>query len=611
MSADQFLQFTTQAVFLFIFVVVGVRAIRHPRRITIDIALFFAALALIIAVNWLTNLIGSPLAWPVNLFPSIFVMTLPYLLLRLLDDFAEVPVFVLRAAEVGLALSVLVILLTPAPLPAGVVILLVIYFVVLQVYAAVAFIRASRKASGVTNRRLQAAATGSLLLGLVLLTAGFRAALPDLGELWTIFSRVFGLSSGISYALGFAPPAFLRRAWQEPELRAFLGRAASLPRLPDTASIVQALEHGAATSVGAPGASIGLWDPESQVLRFHGPDNTPVDVAPGHMIAGRVFASQRAIFSGDVARDDPDNATVYREYDTRAILAAPITAGDARLGVLAVYSPRAPIFADDDLELVQLLADQAAVILESRALIDEASRVRAREEANRLKDDFLSSAAHDLRSPLTTLVAQAQLLELRATRFPDAPADKAGIQRLVSEGKRLQMLVGELLDAARAEQGKLIGEKEVVDLAELVRAACARERSAQHRCVVDGPETLLGMYDRHRIEQLIENLLENAIKYSPTGGDILVRIWREGEMANLTVADRGIGIPADELAAIFERFRRGSNVDDRRFAGMGLGLFICRGIVEQHGGQIWATSAPGQGTTFHVTLPANAPVLAS
>src|SRR5207248_3527151 len=103
------------------------------------------------------------------------------------------------------------------------------------------------------------------------------------------------------------------------------------------------------------------------------------------------------------------------------------------LGVLTVYAARAPIFADEDLELVQLLADQAAVILESRALIDQAARVRAREEVARMKEDFLSAAAHDLKTPLTTLVAQAQMLERRAQRNPNAPADVVGIQKVVRE----------------------------------------------------------------------------------------------------------------------------------------------------------------------------------
>src|SRR5205085_12380280 len=105
------------------------------------------------------------------------------------------------------------------------------------------------------------------------------------------------------------------------------------------------------------------------------------------------------------------------------------------------YAPRAPIFAEEDLSLLQLLADQAAVVLESRALIDEAARVQAREEVTRLKEDFLSAAAHDLKTPLTTLVAQTELLERKAMRAPNAPVDLAGLQKLKREAYRLKSLV--------------------------------------------------------------------------------------------------------------------------------------------------------------------------
>src|SRR5262249_17914862 len=154
-----------------------------------------------------------------------------------------------------------------------------------------------------------------------------------------------------------------------------------------------------------------------------------------------------AIFSANAPRDDPQHADIYRARDAMAILAAPITAGGKHLGVLAVFAPRAPIFAEEDLRLVQLLADQGAVLLESRALIDEAAQVQARGGATRLKDDFLSAAAHDLKTPLTALIATAQLLERRALRQPERPPDLDAIRRIVSGSNRLRSIVTELLDA--------------------------------------------------------------------------------------------------------------------------------------------------------------------
>jgi signal transduction histidine kinase len=271
--------------------------------------------------------------------------------------------------------------------------------------------------------------------------------------------------------------------------------------------------------------------------------------------------------------------------------------------VLTASAPRAPIFAEDDLALAQLLAEQAAVILESRRLIDEAAQVQARETTTRLKEDFLSAAAHDLKTPLTTLVAQAQLLERRAGRNPDAPADRNGLRRIAEESERLRAMVLELLDAARAEQGRLVGRREPVALAALANEVALRHHTQLHPCVVEAPGNPVGYYDRDRIAQLLENLVENAVKYSPAGGTVRISIAQDAAGMHLRVTDQGIGIPPADLPLLFERFHRGANVDDRRFPGMGLGLYICREIAVQHGGTIDVESQPGQGSTFHVTLP--------
>jgi GAF domain-containing protein len=448
-SASAFLQWVTQALYLLISLVVLTAAIRRPSRARVDIAAFFAVITAIIVEGWLIGALDITPGPLLNALVGALLMTLPYLLVRLVNDFAAVPSLVLRGAELGLALSIVALFALAGRLPAGVGLLMALYFFGFNIYAAVAFWRAGRRASGVTCRRMQAIAAGSVCLGVVILAAGLGGVEPAGARPATaLIGQIASLASGVAFFLGFAPPPLLRSAWQEPELRAFLGRAASLPRLPDTAAIVRELERGAAQSLGAPAASIGLWDEAAGTLTYSGP-NGPVPYPADALIGGRAFVAQRAVFSADAARDDPAHADLYRATSANAVLAAPITAGGTRLGVLSVFAPRAPIFAEEDLELLQLLADQGAVILESRALIDEAARVRAREEATRLKDDFLSAAAHDLKTPLTALIATAQLLERRATRQPDRPADLGAIRRIVGEAIRLRTIVVELLDAAR------------------------------------------------------------------------------------------------------------------------------------------------------------------
>ncbi|MBA3944619.1 MAG: GAF domain-containing protein [Herpetosiphonaceae bacterium] len=599
MSAETLLQYLNWLVFLVIFASTLLQAIRRPLPANIDIALLFGVPALVILIGLLSLIGSSPMPAWLNAVSGSLILSISYLLLRLVDDFATVPVALLASAPVLLVALCVPLFVVAPPLPGWLTALQIAYFVLLQLYAGIAFVRAARQVTGVTRRRLRAAATGSVLLGVDIIVLG----LTRLGSGWMIVSGLAGLGTGISYFVGFAPPALLRRAWQEPELRAFLGRAALLPRLPTTQAIIEEVELGAATALGAHHASVGLLDAGTQQLHFVIEGDLRQYPVKDDYPAGQAFVRQKPVFSPDTPRDYPQYAAVSRASQSTALLIAPITAGKKRLGVLTVSSPRMVIFAEDDLALVQLLADQAAVVLESRALIDEAARVHAREEATRLKDDFLSAAAHDLKTPLTTLVAQAQLMERRALRRPDAPADINGLQRLVKEALRLRSLVLDLLDASRVEQGQLVGRREEADLTAVVREACSRHDSARHTCTVEAVGPVIGMYDPQRIGQLIENLIENAVKYSPDGGNICIHVWEEATDARLTVSDQGIGIPPADLPTLFERFHRGSNVDDRRFAGMGLGLFICRGIVEQHGGRIWTTSELGQGTTFHIALP--------
>jgi signal transduction histidine kinase len=604
MSALDLVTLLSQAIYVAIFFLVLWRYVRAPTPAHLDMTIFFGILAFVVVESRVAGLLGvTQPAWFTDLLVAS-IIALPYVLLRLVDDFTTV-----RSAAKGVA-AVLAIALAAsyayleAPYPVWWTIATVVYIAALSMYCGIAFVGTARRAEGVTRRRLQAISLGTILFAVEILVAGSSGQLPDPEKtILNATGQVLGLLSAVSFFLGFSPPAFLRRAWQAPELRDFLTRAASLPRLPTTLDIVRELERGAAAATGSQ-ARIALWQEDDRKLRAWEPgSNEPRDIEAGQHFAGRAFEQQRTIFSSHPIRDDPQNAAAFRRARVGAVIAAPITAGERRLGSLVLYAERPPIFALADGELSQLLADQAAVILESRALIDHAARVRAREEATRLKEDFLSAAAHDLKTPLTTVVAQAQFLERKAARDPSAPSDLQGLQRIVREGQRLAALVTDLLDAARLEQGRLVSDREPVDLGALVTEVVSRQHASPHACELDVRGAIVGNYDRRRIEQLVENLVENANKYSPEATPVRVEVWQHDGEARISVRDQGIGIPPADLPKIFERFSRGSNVDDRKFHGMGLGLYICRGIVEEHGGRIWAESEIGRGSTFHVALP--------
>ncbi len=625
MRAEDLFQHLAEVLYVAIFVAVLVRALRRPTRVRLDMVGFFGVAALIVILSTLTNLQAISGGVGLQDIEAILLMALPYLLLRLVADFMAQPRWLLVAAAAGLLLSAIAIVAIPEPLPALPTILLIAYFLIVILYASMAFWLGARRARGVTRRRLQAVAFGSVFLGLDILVAGLAATLPAQQAIWGLAGPLFGMASGLAYVFGFAPPTFVRRAWQEPELRAFLERAASLPHLPDTGMILLELERGASAATGSAGASIGLLEDGGATLLFRTErqDMPPTadQASPDRFervptgwrlrtsaraLAARVVRERRALFVENLLTDDPANTQLYSARGARAGIAAPIMGDGLPFGVLIAYAERAPIFADSDVELVQLLADQAAVILESRRLLDAAAQAQARAEATRLKEDFLSSAAHDLKTPITGILTQAQVIQRRLDQDSD-PQVGVGVSRIVGEARRLSALVLELLDVSRLEQGRLVSTHESVDLVELASSVCASYSRSAVRCRLEAEHAVVAAVDPIRIRQLLDHLVDNAMKFSPAGSEVVIRIFSQGDSARLEVVDGGIGIPRQEMEQVFERFHRASNVDDRRFAGLGLGLYLSRGIVEQHGGSIWAAPNPeGTGTTFSVSLPLEA-----
>lgn len=234
-----------------------------------------------------------------------------------------------------------------------------------------------------------------------------------------------------------------------------------------------------------------------------------------------------------------------------------------------------------------------------------------REARERFEQDFLGDVAHDLRNPLAATKAQAQVMRrrLKTNRLePDSLAD--GLDTIIANSTRMARRLEELTDVAQLRAGHALEfAHEPVDLVAMAERSVEIYRQATERQemrVESSVPSLVGSWDAGRIERVIDNLLSNAVKYSPEGGPIVVRIDREGEearaFARLSVQDQGVGIPADDVAGIFERFQRGSNVKGR-MSGTGIGLAGARTIVEQHGGSIEVASELGAGSVFTVHLP--------
>lgn len=240
------------------------------------------------------------------------------------------------------------------------------------------------------------------------------------------------------------------------------------------------------------------------------------------------------------------------------------------------------------------------------------------QELDELKSQFLSIASHELRTPITAVsgFAQLALRGVRERMAATAAGDEAWskeLERLTrqltiihEQSARLGRLVRELLDVSRIQSGRLDLELVETDLGEVARAAVEQMQmtSPERRIELHVKDRPIVQGDRDHLEQLLANLLDNAMKYSPEATIVTVRVWREGKEVRCSVEDRGIGIPHDQLERVFEIFFRTSEAEARRTPGIGLGLFISRGIVERHGGRIWAESPSGKGTRVHVALPA-------
>jgi PAS domain S-box-containing protein len=224
------------------------------------------------------------------------------------------------------------------------------------------------------------------------------------------------------------------------------------------------------------------------------------------------------------------------------------------------------------------------------------------EESIRARDDFLAVAGHELRTPLAALLLQLESLQRARTPLPARVADR--LDKAVSVGNRLRRLVDQLLDVSRITAGGLRLEPEPVDVSELLGEIVGRTTDASAGpvgpVVVRGEPHVVGHWDRERIEQAIENLLENAVKYG-LGRPIEIDLWTDGGEAVLEVTDHGVGIDEEHQMRIFERFERA--VSARDFGGLGLGLWIARRVVEASGGRIVVRSAPGQGAAFTIRLP--------
>jgi PAS domain S-box-containing protein len=326
-----------------------------------------------------------------------------------------------------------------------------------------------------------------------------------------------------------------------------------------------------------------------------------------------VIRTGQSVVTAEVSREmlrtaaaDEEHFQLLERAGIGSAVTLPLIARGQVLGAMTMIRAASAVpYSAADLPFLEELARRAALSVDNARLLDEAN------EAVRLRDDFLAMASHDMRTPLSVILANIQLArrKLSAGQHAEASRHMESAERTT---QKMTGLVGELMDVTILRTGQQLPlRREPVDLAAIARGYAEEyERmSDQHRVVINAPKELIGEWDGSRVERVLRNLLDNALKYSPQGGAIRLEVTEETDAsgqrwAAIAVEDEGVGIPEDELPQLFEKYHRGSNT--RELRGTGLGLAGSQAVIEQLGGSIEVSSRLGEGSIFTVRLPATA-----
>jgi signal transduction histidine kinase len=344
--------------------------------------------------------------------------------------------------------------------------------------------------------------------------------------------------------------------------------------------------------------------------------------APSHGLPGRVLESGRPAWITQTVVDPGfPRAAVANECGIVSAFAFPVRVGSEVVAVLEFFSQQQVDKDAEVLELMDRIGTQLGRVFErmraederkryfkdrERLLTQERQQVERLRELDRLKDDFVASVSHELRTPLTSIRGYLELLH-DGEGGPLTGNQREFLTVIDRNADRLLRLVGDLLDVAQIDGGQIVLERERVALAAIAEDAVEGARAVACTRGIDliseASAAPFVHADPSRLAQVVDNLVSNALKFTPTGGTVRVRVAAEADRAVLTVSDTGMGIPKDEQARLFERFFRANAAGERAIPGTGLGLWITKTIVDAHEGAIAVTSEAGSGTTFVVELP--------
>jgi len=317
-----------------------------------------------------------------------------------------------------------------------------------------------------------------------------------------------------------------------------------------------------------------------------------------------LLRTNQTVYRKDMKGADFPEEEEFLELGLRCRLAAPLLQGARSIGMLSLVRREPDAFSQEEVELTTLLGRLVASAVQNiRAYEAERKTVEELRRLSALRADFVSLVSHELRTPMAAVIGSARTLQLR-WRELSVEQRESFLELIAGETGRLADLISDVLDTSRIEAGTFSFRFGEVDVGRLVRDSVAAAQAGQDevRVVAEVREPLPQVRgDAERLRQVLTNLIDNAIKYSPAGEDVEVRAYREDGRLRVDVSDHGPGIAKDDQRLIFEKFGRVSGGAAR--PGTGLGLFIARSIAEAHGGVLEVASAPDQGSTFTLELP--------
>ncbi|RKG63669.1 GAF domain-containing protein [Corallococcus sp. CA054B] len=398
--------------------------------------------------------------------------------------------------------------------------------------------------------------------------------------------------------------------WEDPRLRALerllaLPAAELRPTLDTAGQLISEL-------LNADKVDVFLFEQSTQTLVAVGTSDTPMarlqkslgldrmPLANGGR-AVQVYETEEPFMTGRQEEDPDELPGIKHRLGVRSTLMVPLPIGMETRGVLGVTSAQNDFFTPHDLRFLQAVARWVGMVAHRVELVQELTKLAVKQARRKAAEELITVLAHDMANHLLPLQARIQLIQRRAQRN-NAPEDLRDATGAAASLRSLTRLINDLMDVGRLDQGLFSLRPQPVDLTGLVRELVATASMPERPVHFEGPEELVTVADPDRVRQVLENLVANALKHSPQGRPVDLRLQAQsrpdGPWVRVTVSDQGMGIPSEQLPTLFERFTRGPGSK-----GLGIGLYLARRIAEAHGGTLEVVSTSLNGTCFALSLP--------